>query len=214
MGEPGQINPETQLGKALIALVEKENVKTILEVGTWNGRGSTVCLVLGLLKVLEKQPGEEVHFYSIESNLEFHKKAYDFWLLYCVPFLHLIYGSLHKNGMMTREEIESHPKFKDLTKLHYQLWYDQDVKDYEKAPLIDSSYLPKKVDMVVLDGGEFSGYADWSVVKQKNPRIVVLDDTYVIKNNKVLRELESDSSWQKRLENTERNGWAIFVKKE
>ena len=67
--------------------------------------------------------------------------------------------------------------------------------------------------MIVLDGGEFSGYADWETLKKKNPIVVALDDTIVMKNAKVYEELLKDASWEKKHGNDERHGWAIFVRK-
>jgi hypothetical protein len=212
MNPNGQIDIHSEFGQLLYAYAEHPNVQTILEVGTWKGNGTTTCVVEGLRKKLEKTPGEPVHFYSLESNLPFLMEAMGLWIPKAVPFLHLLYGRLHSDGLMTKEQIEADPKFSDV-KTHYDLWYTQDVIDYNKAPLIDSKYLPNQLHMIVLDGGEFSGYADWDILRKKNPIVVALDDTNVMKNARVLKELSEDSLWEKRHASNERNGWAIFVRK-
>jgi predicted O-methyltransferase YrrM len=45
---PGQILPDSPFGKVLTGLARKATV--ILEIGTWNGGGSTLCLWQGMAK--------------------------------------------------------------------------------------------------------------------------------------------------------------------
>lgn len=211
MNPNGQVDIRSEFGHFLSLYAEHPQVQTILEVGTWKGNGTTACVVEGIRRKLEKETDSSVHFYSLESNVQFLMEAMGLWMPKALPFLHLLYGRLHTNGLLTREQIESNPQFSDV-KNHYDLWYEQDVKDYAASPFLDSKYFPHQIQMIVLDGGEFSGYADWEVLKQKNPVIVALDDTNVMKNARVLKELSVDPSWEKRHGSDERNGWAIFVK--
>ena len=44
----GQINENTEVGKLLINITKTEKLNTILDIGTWNGLGSTKCFLLGL----------------------------------------------------------------------------------------------------------------------------------------------------------------------
>ena len=212
MNPNGQIDIRSEFGQILSLYSQHPQVQTILEVGTWKGNGSTACIVEGICNKLKKDPESTVHFYSLESNLKFMMEAMGLWMPKALPFLHLLYGSLHTTGLMSREQVESNPLFAGV-KTHYDLWYAQDVKDYAASPFIDSKYLPKQIHMIVLDGGEFSGYADWEVLRLKNPCIVALDDTNVMKNARVLEELSQDPTWEKRHGSNERNGWAIFIKK-
>lgn len=39
----GQINLNTKFGKLIKKYLEDDNIKSILEIGTWNGFGSTKC---------------------------------------------------------------------------------------------------------------------------------------------------------------------------
>jgi hypothetical protein len=200
----GQITRESAFGKALYELGQNPNYKTYLEVGTWNGLGSTLCLVEG---VRTKQNAGDNHIYSLETSLGMFEKACRAWQSAAVPFLHLLYGRLH-GSIMTEDEIRSHPAFKNPTlQEHFSLYYTSDCEQIQSTPLLTA--FPTYIDVVVLDGGEFSSYGDWEALKSRLPRIVALDDTFVIKNSRVLAELES-SGWRTIAEGGDRNGWAIL----
>jgi len=206
----GQIHLNTEFGDYLCTLAADQQYKTFLEVGTWMGNGTTRCLIEGFLK---REHQQDVHFYSIESNLNFYLQAFQRWLPWGYPFVHLCYGKLHEKGLMSAEEIEKHEYFGWVV-THYKMWYEQDCKDYAAAPYLHPNRLPKEIDVVVLDGGEFSGYADWLAVKEKNPKIVCLDDTIVMKNERVYKELMNDSAWVLIAGNQhDRHGWAAFQRK-
>jgi hypothetical protein len=212
MNPNGQVDIRTEFGQLLAAYAELPEIQMILEVGTWKGNGTTACLVEGIRKKLEKETSLFCHCFSVESNLKFLMEANGLWMPRALPFLQLMYGKLHSDGLLTRAQIEADQKYADV-RTHYDLWYEQDRRDYAAAPLIESKYLPNQIHMIVLDGGEFSGYADWSSLKEKNPIIVALDDTNVMKNYKVYEELMNDKAWEKRHGNNDRHGWAIFVRK-
>lgn len=204
----GQVSKQTEFGHILSLLATIPIYKTYLEIGTWKGNGTTRCVVDGILERLEKEKGE-VYFWSIEANRRFYEEARALWLPAALPFLHLLYGKVHSDGLMSASEVEAHPYFGHV-KTHYELWYKQDAIDYEAAPTIRLDYLPPQIDVVILDGGEFCGYADWLAVKTKNPKVVCLDDTGVMKNERVYKELKADPQWVCRWDKQDRHGWAIF----
>jgi hypothetical protein len=204
----GQITKETELGKELFKLASDRAIQSFCEVGTWKGYGSTRCLVEGCLT---RSPAEMKHLaiYSLEANRGFYDEAAARWAPQNIPFLNLLYGKLHDNGIMTREEITTHPFF-SVIKSHYDLWYEQDVKDYNACPNVVNK-LPTKIDMVLIDGGEFCGYADWLALQKLNPKIVALDDVNVLKTNRIYNELLTDKQrWTLFRAGNDRNGWAIF----
>ena len=40
----GQINLNDEAGSYIFNICKREDVQTIVEIGTWNGRGSTLCI--------------------------------------------------------------------------------------------------------------------------------------------------------------------------
>jgi hypothetical protein len=109
---------------------------------------------------------------------------------------------------MTEEEIRAHPRFNHIV-THFDLWYKQDVQDYNIAPFLDMGLFPS-LDVIVLDGGEFSSGADWAALKTKNPKVVCLDDVGVMKNYDVYAELCQSHQWKYIAGSDERHGWAVF----
>ena len=108
----GQINTETKFGKALVNIAMDIENKKFLDIGTWNGLGSTKVLVdwlhdINLCKI-----------YSVEANLNMYNLACSNWepIPSC---LELLYGKL-SNKMLTETEIIAHPSFNDV-KNHFDI---------------------------------------------------------------------------------------------
>ena len=60
----GQITPNNLVGQTLIKYVKENNLKNIVEIGTWNGLGSTRCFLLAL------QGNTTTNFFTLETNKE------------------------------------------------------------------------------------------------------------------------------------------------
>ena len=197
----GQITLESDFGKALKQLAELPSNKVFLDIGTWNGQGTTLCLVAGLHK---RSDLDKVRLVSVEANDKFYKIAKEFYKN-APPWITLIKGRIAET-MMTASEIESHPNFKDV-KTHYDLWYKQDKEDFSKAPLCK---MTGKIDVVVLDGGEFCGEYDLKAVLPLVPTFICLDDINFMKNNTNFRLLITNPQYKIIGKSTAKNGWAIF----
>ena len=158
----GQINMASEIGQQIYQLALNPRFQTFLEIGTWNGEGSTVCLMNGLMK---REGGGQL--WSIELYKDMFDKAKQFWSWIdgseyrCI--LHLLHGRITDNGMMNREEIQSHPAF-PAVKRHYELYFESDVSNYQNAPIIEGQ-LPAQLDVIVLDGGEFSSQSEYRLLK-------------------------------------------------
>jgi hypothetical protein len=112
---------------------------------------------------------------------------------------------------MTREEIITHPLFKTIDE-HYYLHYDDEVNSFNNSPYIGDK-IPTEVDVVLLDGGEFSTEGDWQFFQNKNVKVFMLDDVNVIKCNNIRKILLNDKNYRLLSENlNDRNGWSIFEK--
>ena len=196
----GQINPDSSFGKAIMSIAADPTYQIFLDVGTWNGMGTTRCLVLAT----NERPGSMI--YSIEANRNMFNEAVANW-----PDppsnLKLLYGKL-ATEMLSYTDITNSPKFKDI-ETHFMLHYGQDVYDFLNAPLVE---LPPQIDVAILDGGEFCGPSDLSRAVQLSPKIIALDDTHCMKNDTNLELLLNSPDWQLIEKSDDRNGWAIFKK--
>lgn len=199
----GQVTRDSPFGRALMKEASRPGINKILEVGTWNGAGTTLCLVTGICM---KNDTSKVSIVSVEANAEMYKTACKTWERK-PPFLHLLHGTLSKE-IMTPLEVESHPLFSKV-KAHYDLHYMTDCNSIVKSPEID--FENTSVDMVVLDGGEFCGRADFRCCLKLNPTIIALDDINVIKNRDTYNLLiKHKQEWVLVDSGEDRNGWAIF----
>ena len=67
----GQITRTSTLGNSIYELSKNEDIKNIVEIGTWSGCGSTKCVIDGLLE----RKNQEYNFTTIELYPEMYKIA-------------------------------------------------------------------------------------------------------------------------------------------
>jgi len=203
----GQVTRDSPFGKALVKYAARPDINKMLDVGTWTGQGTTECLAYGAHL---KQLNSQLSIVSVEANSQLHKIACQYYGANKPPFLHLICGTLTKD-IMKPNDIIKHPLFEKV-KTHYELHYTKDVCHTINAPLID--FQGAKVDMVVLDGGEFCGESDFNCCMTLCPKVIALDDINVIKNsNNYAWLMKNNKKWQLMDSGEDRNGWAIFERK-
>jgi len=198
---PGQIDLHSPFGSNIYNLAKDPKYKTFLDVGTWNGEGSTLCLYEAVAD------REDAYITSIESDKRMCQIASDFWKRVSPPRLRIVHGTLSRY-IMGKEIIMKDPLF-HVVKNHFDLYYDQDVQNLREAPLLN---LDGNFDFVVLDGGEFCGKCDFEVALGLNPKVIALDDINVMKNFYAYNYLLLDRrKWELHSKGNDRNGWAIFT---
>ena len=76
-------------------------------------------------------------------------------------------------------------------------------------------HLPTEIDVLILDGGEFSSYGEFKALGEK-ARVICLDDSHrAVKNRRVREDLAASNEWYALVDRPdERNGWSIFCRKE
>jgi len=77
--EKGQILPSSTFGEWLIKCAYGAN--TIVEVGTWHGLGSTLCLSMGLVR-------PEQRLWTIEEDMDRHTEAQTYYNDPRITFIH------------------------------------------------------------------------------------------------------------------------------
>jgi len=199
---PGQITLDTAFGQALREIAADPRYKVWVEIGAWDGEGSTKCIVEGL----NSRRAEDLSgagLFSFEANKMLWAVASRYWE-HRNPPMRLLWGRLAER-MMSREKVESHPLFEKV-KEQYESQFEQDVKDFLGAPLIRM----RKADVVVLDGGEFCGEGDWDAVRRLKPRVVVLGHPAGMKNHDLMQLLFVKTGWLPLFLSNDRNGCAIL----
>jgi hypothetical protein len=201
----GQITLEQQIGKALKDISALATVKTILEIGTWNGLGSTKCIIEGLKT---RDPTSYI-FYSLEANSE--KCAFAHNLYKNMPSVHILNEVIYNEEPADQYEI--FPELKENKT--YDYWHRIDMENMQTKPLfLSRTGLPGIFDVLLLDGGEFTTWYEYNALKDRC-RILVLDDTNVCKCRRIVDEIKSQpEKWQVILETNERNGNLIAMRKD
>ena len=201
---PDQIDLYSPFGSNICNLAKDSKYKTFLDVGTWNGEGTTMCLYEG---IANRKHVNDVMIYSVEANKEMLLKAVQFWKPVSPPFLQLIHGTLHKR-IMDRQHVMNDHLFPSI-KNHFDLYYEEECRVIIDAPELK---LSGDIDFVVLNGGEFSSRYDFEVIMGLHPKVIALNDINVIKNNYAYNNLLLDrSKWELHSKGSDRNGWAIFT---
>lgn len=175
----GQINKSTEEGKLLYNFIKSNNFKTILEIGTWNGLGSTKTIIESI-----KKTNLKVNFYSIETDKIAYRNAKKN-LKNDIKYVNLMYGKI--------VEVKELPLIQDIDFNSFGFdpknieWYIQDLRRYGKVKNIITK-LPDQFDFILFDGGEFSTFAEFNKLYEKT-KFFGLDDTKTYKQYEVLKKI-------------------------
>ena len=175
--------------------------KTFLEVGTWNGMGSTKAFSDGF-----KKRDDDFVFFSLECNKD---KWYDAYKLYEFnDKMHIL------NEVIWNEEPHNFYQIfpKCQTNEIYKHWHNVDLRNMKLCEVfLNRSNLPNIFDVILLDGGEFTTYFEYQLLKNRC-KVLMLDDTECDKCKLIVREISSDPTWRIIQQETLRNGYLIAEK--
>ncbi len=170
-----------------------ERNTTFLEIGTWNGLGSTKVFVDAL-----KQRSAPFTFWSLECNKEKSELARK--LYQDVPNVNILNETIC-DGSQPDDFYDIFPECRDNKMFKY--WNDVDTANMAGCPLfLERHELPKVFDVVLLDGGEFTTYYEFQKLKDRC-RYLLLDDTNTSKCKKIVQEI---SDWNILSRDDTRNG--------
>lgn len=201
----GQINPTTPVGKILMETVQKTNPRVILDIGTWNGLGSTRCFLLSLqnmptTRLISLEVHQDKNILAKENlkDFELREGRADLW-----------WGTvLDEKDLSTVTsvfpQLEYNGEFKE--------WHAVDMLHLRQAPNVLKN-LPMDIDFVLFDGGEFTTYFEFKKLRPRLSNIIAMDDVNVEKCKKIRGMLLDDPEWEEICYIEERNGFSMFKKK-
>jgi len=209
--EEGQVNMGTEFGRVLYGLTKQNDVDLVLELGTWNGAGSSVCLGTGLAETsgfLVTVEAIEEKWLEAENNL---KDLPVKCILatgvdeYDAPYPS-VYDVNKDGGIPGAKEIQ------------WTKWRIGEQTVLESYPIGILKSLCQKLpfDVAYLDSGEFCGPNEFDVVLEycTTVRYIALDDTTTFKNRKPRSKLLEHPDWELLMEDEgDRHGWALFKHK-
>jgi hypothetical protein len=215
----GQVTMGTSFGKALNALAKRPEVKRFLEIGTWYGAGSTLCIAQGLRDSSADAGGAQAPADPYGTppkllyTLELFEPAWDHArrTLRGLPVRCLLGGTVPESGYLKPEEMSA----EDLENGHYKLYYQRDVALARTSPpLLEPLCRLYEWDAVLIDGNEYTGWAEYEVIRAHcPPRYLALHDTGTLKTRKVQAHLaEPGAGYRLMAEGMDGAGWAIYEK--
>ena len=94
----------------------------------------------------------------------------------------------------------------------YKHWNEVDIINMKQCDLfLNRPNLPEIFDVILLDGGEFTTYYEFQILKNRC-KILMLDDINVDKCKLIVEEIKSDKSWKIIKNDNKRNGYLIAEK--
>lgn len=203
----GQINRGSLLGEHIFNLSQLPEVKTIVEIGTWNGLGSTKCIYDAIIESHKK----DYLVISLECNLVRHNEAKSN-IFPPLNNFNLIHGTI-----VTMEEVAPLMQ-KEIEEIKKLPWLDEESLHLKTTPFV-LNQIPEKIDLLILDGGEYSSSLEFKKL-HKRAHYIILDDTasdlqwignHILKNSEVRKYILSHPKEFKIIEDKpkERNGFLI-----
>lgn len=165
----GQITKYSTFGKKIFELVSHPEVKNILEIGTTWGVGSTLCILEGIMGK------KDFKVISLECRKERVDQAIKNLLVIPLNNFDIVYGTI-----TTYEELNE--LVKEFPESPLREWIKEDLVYLKNAPYVFDK-LPDKLDFVLIDGGEFSGWIEFNKLWERS-RFIALDDTESYKHSR------------------------------
>lgn len=219
------IPPEIKTGEFynLIGLIASQSdVVTILEIGSSSGEGSTKAIFDSLAPI----PYAKKQIHCMEISRERYEKLSSYLQSDARFHAHRMSSVLIADFPSFEDVKHFHSFYKtNLSKIHIdtvESWYRKDIQYLVDNPdlvpedsisgidWIKQKFKINLFDFVIIDGGEFTGFAEYEYLR--GARYIALDDTNTYKNWEARKSLLESKSYKLIEESlTERNGWAVFA---
>lgn len=193
----GQVKVNSPFGQCISKYSADERFTRYLEIGTWNGQGSTCCFYDGFAK-----RSSLYTLQSYEIMKERVNEASQVWT--SVPEIQIIHGRILADNEC--------PSFSDVTAIFPNLnleWHTEDINNFWTCP-----YVPMNdPQIVLLDGAEFLTYFEFQKMKDiSSIKVFMLDDVHSNKCPRINQYLlDRPEEWTRvAYSDHERNGWAVF----
>jgi glycosyltransferase involved in cell wall biosynthesis/radical SAM superfamily enzyme YgiQ (UPF0313 family)/ADP-heptose:LPS heptosyltransferase len=199
----------------ILKLAREENVKTVLEIGSSAGEGSTDAFVSGL----RENKNKPTLFCLEVSKPRFSKLQKRYESDSCVKCYYA--SSIPTNKFLSKDEVVQFYNSTRTTLANYPIdrvlgWLRQDIDYVESSDAPNNGIQMVKTDngiinfdMVLIDGSAFTGGAELDEVY--GAKIILLDDINDIKNYNNYKRLSGDANYTMVTENWKlRNGYAVF----
>lgn len=209
----GQINIGSISGDIITEICKRDDVTNIVEIGTWNGMGSTLCVIKGI-----KESKLSKNFISLELYEDMFREALKN-IEDDIRFVNILNGTIISiedtkwfDHSIVDKIIGDGCDQMGISSEHSRLWYQKDMDNIKNATNVFSS-IPDNIDFLILDGGEYTTYPEWIKLKDRT-KIVALDDSNIFKCARIRDEILLSGEYNTLYDNlSDRNGFSVFEKK-
>ena len=175
----GLLKIDSSAGSLLYRFIKNKDINNVLEIGTWNGLGSTLVLFEAL-----KNKKEHWSLMSIETDKIAYKLA--------KKNLKSKLGIILKLGRIIEINELPDPQLIDFRKHNLNPknieWFFQDIRRYKRTKNIFSE-LENSYDFILFDGGEFSTFPEFKKLHLRT-KYFGLDDIHTYKQYDVLQYIK------------------------
>ncbi|MHC5610946.1 MAG: class I SAM-dependent methyltransferase, partial [Nostoc sp.] len=203
---------------AIKRIAKEEDIKTVLEIGSSSGEGSTEAFVTGL----RENPNKPTLFCMEISKDRFNKLKNNYKNECFIKYYNMSSVPVKKfpDEKVIIDFYNSHHTNLNFYPLERVLgWLRQDIEYVNNSGVSDNGIQKIKqennidcFDLVLIDGSEFTGQAELDEVY--GAKFICLDDITTFKNYQNFNRLLSDSDYILIMSNQNiRNGYAIFQRK-
>jgi len=193
----GQIQLSQPFGQWIAKYAADPRFTRYLEIGTWNGRGSTCCFYNGFIKRSDSPSLQSYEIHGVRAA-----EAHALWTN--AASIQVIHGRVLPDSQCpTYREVQT--RFPTLA----ESWHTEDVRNFWSCPYV----APNDPEVVLLDGAEYLTQFEFERVFRDMPgiRVFLLDDTHTAKTPLIYSYLLEHPEWRRvAYSDVERNGWAVF----
>ena len=190
----GQISGQDSLAYWLRAIASDPEVHTIVEIGAWEGKGSTRCIG----EVLTSRKDSELcKLINLESNHERCIRAQKRNAKF--PLVQVVWGSIVRKDDLDSDGLTSVEKN----------WLEDDIKSLEQCPQVLNK-IPDSIDALFLDGGEFSTKSEYVTLSNRVTNWLIIDDTATRKSAAIAQDIRNGSTpFTVIVDSDQRNGFMV-----
>jgi hypothetical protein len=192
-----QIEIDSPLGRFLTD--KAASARVIVEVGT-GGCGATECLIRGMQPYSELTTYEAAPGVYAEARVKITKMPQAESIKVTA-----VCGVLHRNILPYEHPIDS---------IQHRECHEAEQRLVEQGNLVKCPH--EKIDLLFLDGGEFTTLYDFLLLKNRCQTVVIDDCNYevAVKSAAIYSILKSDARWVCIADHRgDRNGWAAFERR-
>lgn len=208
---PAEITADDPFGKAIAWVMAEAGFSSVLEIGSFDGLGSTQVFIEALRNVASPR------LVCVEADPARHRELQQRTAAY--PWVTAVCQSSVSLASLTPRDFDRDVWQSPYNGLQYPRdmvagWWNETQRILAAA---GQGYLESTADtfdVALIDGDEFTGYDDFRLVRDR-VRCLMLDDAYAaFKCHRANRELAADPAWfPVWCDSTVRNGAAIWVRR-